>query len=488
MASLSAPDAQKKKAEQTKAYLKAKYEQMKIDREAKANRRKELESRMAEVGLSDAEKTAARGKLRKEESADMREARKRFSVRDFVSLSVVGKGAFGEVRLVRKKDDGHLLALKAMVKDQMVVKNQVGHVRAERDILGEGDNPWLIKLHYSFQDDHHLYLIMEYMPGGDLMALLMKEDVLTEAATRIIAAESCLAIQSVHDLGYVHRDLKPDNLLIDHFGHIKLTDLGLCKKTDVPDFGQAGVSNDSETAAAQAAASGSSEGDATSSGKKTHRSRAKLYSTVGTPDYIAPEVLSQRGYGKECDWWSLGVILFECVAGYPPFYADEPMQTCRKIVNWRQTFAFPDEAVKSVSAECIDFIGKMVCDRSERMGQNGIDDYKNHPWMADINFDTLREDVGPYVDRAAGERTQAVMDALKTLPVTHPHFNAFVKELTGKFDDFPHTPLEGGARTHMAKGKTEFLGYTYKRSKEKGKKKSVDGLFGGDDDSDSDDE
>tara|TARA_B100000795_G_C22619015_1_gene368091 strand:- start:38 stop:775 length:738 start_codon:yes stop_codon:yes gene_type:complete len=244
MASLSAPDAQKKKAEQTKAYLKAKYEQMKIDREAKANRRKELESRMAEVGLSDAEKTAARGKLRKEESADMREARKRFSVRDFVSLSVVGKGAFGEVRLVRKKDDGHLLALKAMVKDQMVVKNQVGHVRAERDILGEGDNPWLIKLHYSFQDDHHLYLIMEYMPGGDLMALLMKEDVLTEAATRIIAAESCLAIQSVHDLGYVHRDLKPDNLLIDHFGHIKLTDLGLCKKTDVPDFGQAGISND----------------------------------------------------------------------------------------------------------------------------------------------------------------------------------------------------------------------------------------------------
>ena len=100
----------------------------------------------------------------------MREDRKRLSVRDFVSLSVVGKGAFGEVRLVRKKDDGQLLALKAMVKDQMVVKNQVGHVRAERDILSEANNPWLVKLQYSFQDDHHLYLIMEYMPGGDLMA------------------------------------------------------------------------------------------------------------------------------------------------------------------------------------------------------------------------------------------------------------------------------------------------------------------------------
>jgi serine/threonine protein kinase len=128
-------------------------------------------------------------------------------------------------------------------------------VRAERDILSEADNPWLVKLMYSFQDDHHLYLIMEYMPGGDLMALLMKEDILTEEATRIIAAESCLAIQSVHNLGYVHRDLKPDNLLIDHMGHVKLTDLGLCKKTDVPDFGQAGT-NGAAGASAAAAAGG----------------------------------------------------------------------------------------------------------------------------------------------------------------------------------------------------------------------------------------
>ena len=203
---------------------------------------------------------------------------------------------------MRKKDDGQLLALKAMVKDQMVVKNQVGHVRAERDILSEADNPWLVKLMYSFQDDHHLYLIMEYMPGGDLMALLMKEDILTEEATRIIAAESCLAIQSVHNLGYVHRDLKPDNLLIDHMGHVKLTDLGLCKKTDVPDFGQAGTNGAAGASAAAAAGGAPPPPPPPPGGKRTHRTRAMLYSTVGTPDYIAPEVLSQRGYGKECDW------------------------------------------------------------------------------------------------------------------------------------------------------------------------------------------
>ena len=155
MASISTADAQKKKAEATKAFLAAKYAKMKADKEAKAARRQKLEERMETVGLSEAEKTAARGKLRAEEMAQMREERKRLSVRDFVSLSVVGKGAFGEVRLVRKKDDGQLLALKAMVKDQMVVKNQVGHVRAERDILSEANNPWLVKLQYSFQDDHH---------------------------------------------------------------------------------------------------------------------------------------------------------------------------------------------------------------------------------------------------------------------------------------------------------------------------------------------
>ena len=309
---------------------------------------------------------------------------------------------------MRKKDDGQLLALKAMVKDQMVVKNQVGHVRAERDILSEADNPWLVKLMYSFQDDHHLYLIMEYMPGGDLMALLMKEDILTEEATRIIAAESCLAIQSVHNLGYVHRDLKPDNLLIDHMGHVKLTDLGLCKKTDVPDFGQAGTNGAAGASAAAAAGGAPPPPPPPPGGKRTHRTRAMLYSTVGTPDYIAPEVLSQRGYGKECDWWSLGVILFECVAGYPPFYADEPMQTCRKIVNWRQTFTFPEEATTKFSAECIDFINRMVCDRSERLGQNGIDDFKAHPWMASVDWDNLRNQVGPYVEEAQGTRTQAV--------------------------------------------------------------------------------
>merc|ERR1719276_217160 len=114
----------------------------------------------------------------------------------------------------------------------MVVKNQVGHVKAEREALSKADdnNRWLTVLHYSFQDESHLYMVMEFMPGGDLMSLLMKEDTFSEEVTKFFMAEAAHAISSVHALGYIHRDIKPDNMLLDEHGHLKLTDLGLCKK------------------------------------------------------------------------------------------------------------------------------------------------------------------------------------------------------------------------------------------------------------------
>jgi serine/threonine protein kinase len=119
-----------------------------------------------------------------------------------------------------------------MKKEMMVIKNQVGHVKAERDALAkaEANNRWLTSLHYSFTDETHLYMVMEFLPGGDLMSLLMKEDTFSETVTRFFMAEAAHAISSVHALGYIHRDIKPDNMLLDARGHLKLTDLGLCKK------------------------------------------------------------------------------------------------------------------------------------------------------------------------------------------------------------------------------------------------------------------
>jgi serine/threonine protein kinase len=218
------------------------------------------------IGLPEQKKHELRRVLEHEENSIQKETRKKISVSDFESLAVIGRGAFGEVRLARrtgKKDDpqtGQIFALKSMKKEMMVVKNQVHHVKAERDALSAADdaNRWLTLLSYSFFDESHIYMAMEFMPGGDLMSLLIKEDTFSEDVTRFFMAEAAQAISSVHALGYIHRDIKPDNMLLSSTGHLKLTDLGLCKKvgdvspTDEPEVvlemlkrqGQAGMGND----------------------------------------------------------------------------------------------------------------------------------------------------------------------------------------------------------------------------------------------------
>jgi serine/threonine protein kinase len=218
------------------------------------------------IGLPEQKKHELRRVLEHEENSIQKETRKKISVSDFESLAVIGRGAFGEVRLARrtgKKDDpqtGQIFALKSMKKEMMVVKNQVHHVKAERDALSKADdaNRWLTLLSYSFFDESHIYMAMEFMPGGDLMSLLIKEDTFSEDVTKFFMAEAAQAISSVHALGYIHRDIKPDNMLLSANGHLKLTDLGLCKKvgevspTDEPEVvlemlkrqGQEGMGSD----------------------------------------------------------------------------------------------------------------------------------------------------------------------------------------------------------------------------------------------------
>lgn len=177
---------------------------------------------------------------------------------------------------------------------------------------------------------------MEYLVGGDLMSILMKRDILPEDEARFYIAETIMAVDSVHKLNYIHRDLKPDNVLVDSQGHVKLSDFGLCKHTEIqsenPYQNLSNLSKESKIRSRK------------TSQTKYHRSRKLAYSTVGTPDYIAPEVFSKIGYNETVDWWSVGVIFFEMVVGYPPFFSDDPSLTCQKIMHWKKTLTIPREA------------------------------------------------------------------------------------------------------------------------------------------------
>ena len=157
------------------------------------------------ANLDDEKKQQIMNKYYNEERNILRDSRKKLALKDFSLVKVIGKGAFGEVRIVRGKHDSIAYAMKTMRKKDMVAKNQVTHVQAERDLMAAADNPWLVKLHYSFQDDTYLYLVMEFCGGGDLMTILMREDILTENQTKFYIAELAAAINAVHELDFVHR-------------------------------------------------------------------------------------------------------------------------------------------------------------------------------------------------------------------------------------------------------------------------------------------
>jgi serine/threonine kinase 38 len=237
------------------------------------------------------------------------------------------------------------------------------------------------------------------------MTILMKYDVLTEQQTRFFIAETALAIHSVHVLNYVHRDLKPDNILLDREGHVKLSDFGLCKAFDSQPLTYLDQYKDE----AKAAANANTKVD--SKVKGTHRNRKLVYSTVGTPDYIAPEVFAQTGYGIECDWWSLGVIMFECLVGYPPFYADDPMSTCRKIVNWKKTLAFPEEA--RLSPEAMDLITKLITDSTKRLT---FEDIQAHKFFKGVDWTNLRKQKAAIVPTVKSDTDTQNFDHFDALP------------------------------------------------------------------------
>ncbi|KAK4366096.1 hypothetical protein RND71_013976 [Anisodus tanguticus] len=389
MSSEEASNVTKQRVAAAKQYIENHYKEQMRSLQERKERRSVLEKKLADADVSEEDQNNLLKFHEKKETEYMRLQRHKMGADDFELLTMIGKGAFGEVRVCREKTTGHVYAMKKLKKSEMLRRGQVEHVKAERNLLAEVDSNCIVKLYCSFQDDEFLYLIMEYLPGGDMMTLLMRKDTLNEDEARFYVAETVLAIESIHIHNYIHRDIKPDNLLLDRYGHLRLSDFGLCKPLDCSTL-------EEKDFAGGDSVHGSSRSDGSLVPKRTQQEqlehwqknrRTLAYSTVGTPDYIAPEVLLKKGYGMECDWWSLGAIMYEMLVGYPPFYSDDPMSTCRKIVNWKSHLKFPEEA--KLSSEAEDLISKLLCNVTQRLGSNGADEIKVHPWFKGIDWERI---------------------------------------------------------------------------------------------------
>ncbi|XP_072704838.1 myotonin-protein kinase [Ciconia boyciana] len=292
---------------------------------------------------------------------------------DFEILKVIGRGAFSEVAVVRMKESGQIYAMKIMNKWDMLRRGEVSCFREEREVLARGDQRWITRLHFAFQDPQCLYLVMEYYVGGDLLTLLSKfGDRLPLAMARFYLAELVMAIDSVHRLGYVHRDIKPDNILLDRWGHVRLGDFGSCLKLG-PDG--------------------------------TVRSSV----AVGTPDYLSPEMLLAvedpgRSYGPECDWWALGVLAYEMFFGRTPFFAETVLETYAKTLHFQDHLHLPEEPDEA-EAE------RLLCAREARLGRGGARDFRRLPLFAGLRWAALRR-AAPFAPAAAGAADTSNFDVL----------------------------------------------------------------------------
>ena len=623
-----APEKARKFAHGAMLVIDQYYENLFRAHDERKERLRALVERMARLGLSGAQQREKLALLAEKETQYIRARRVRLTGNTFESICVIGRGAFGEVRLVRMRGTNYLYAMKRLEKTKVVELKQVAHVRAERDALADNNyfytkNPWVVSLYYSFQDARYLYLIMEYVPGGDLMNRLIKLGTFSEDMTRFYVAEIILALDSIHRLNYLHRDIKPDNILLDRHGHVKLSDFGLClrerdqqiltnrgflfldeveahvrraadgtvldwrgltvanfderaqrvvfeapralvvnsraatlqfvefecgdvrlavtaqhqmyvscgdggggafrkmtarqllalggKPVHVMMFDGAGAAPRSVTLRARVVDadsrswcfdmrdgfvvtrsaerlpggggvratsvatiqgnctgldsahhkiemfkqwqamqdSGALSGDEEAGGEMTREERfaswskkrkTLAYSNVGTPDYMAPEILLNEGHCAACDYWSLGVIAFEMLVGYPPFYAETQREIRAKVREWQRHVAVPHDV--DISDDARDMIAELLCDQSERL--QSLEEAKTLAFFADTDWLRIRKQPAPFVPLLAS-------------PTDTSHFD--------NFDDQSNEvelTLRRSTMRQFVTNDIAFIGYTYR--------------------------
>ncbi|CAH1438912.1 unnamed protein product [Lactuca virosa] len=341
----------------------------------------------------------------------------RTSIEDFEIIKPISRGAFGRVFLARKRATGDVFAIKVLKKADMIRKNAVQSILAERDILISARNPFVVRFFYSFTCRENLYLVMEYLNGGDLFSLLRNLGCLEEGMARVYIAELVLALEYLHSLNVIHRDLKPDNLLIGPDGHIKLTDFGLSKvglinnTEEISGTGSStirtAIFQDNNNNNNNEVKTESPSPSPSPSPVNSNREERQKLSVVGTPDYLAPEILLGMGHAATADWWSVGVILFELLVGIPPFNAGSPQQIFANIMN--RDIPWP-EVPEDMSLEAYDLINNLLIDNPiQRLGATGAGEVKRHPFFQNINWDTLARQKATFIPSAEALDTSYFM-------------------------------------------------------------------------------
>eukprot|EP01102_Stenamoeba_stenopodia_P008099 TRINITY_DN2301_c0_g1_i1.p1 TRINITY_DN2301_c0_g1~~TRINITY_DN2301_c0_g1_i1.p1 ORF type:complete len:415 (-),score=96.56 TRINITY_DN2301_c0_g1_i1:112-1356(-) len=287
---------------------------------------------------------------------------------DFELLTVIGKGSFGKVLQVRKKDTGKIYAMKVLRKEAIVQRKQVAHTKAEKSILAKIQHPFIVGLHYAFQTEEKLYMVLDFVNGGELFFHLKREGKFSEQRVRIYAAEIACALSHLHSFGIVYRDLKPENILLDSEGHICITDFGLSKEIQSED---------------------------------TH-------TFCGTPEYLAPEILKGQGHGTPVDWWSLGTLIYEMLTGLPPFYSQNVNLMYQRILSG--DLRFPS----FITPEAQSLLEGLLCrEVSKRIGDDTI---KQHAFFKSIDWKKLeaKEIEAPFKPKVKNQTDVGMIDPMFT--------------------------------------------------------------------------